>query len=127
MTRAVLIVLDSVGIGGAEDAAAFGDAGADTFGHIAMACADGAADREDLRSGPLSLPNLDRLGLGYAARLSTGRALPTLGHDGAPAARYAADAGASWEVQFGQRVASSGIDIVQYGQGLVLGVGGAGL
>ena len=30
MTRALLIVLDSVGIGGAADAADYGDAGADT-------------------------------------------------------------------------------------------------
>ena len=41
MPRALLIVLDSVGIGGAEDAAAYGDAGADTLGHIAEACAAG--------------------------------------------------------------------------------------
>ncbi|MBK3425093.1 phosphopentomutase, partial [Methylobacterium sp. IIF4SW-B5] len=45
MTRALLIVLDSVGIGGAPDAAAFGDAGADTLGHIAEACAAGRGDR----------------------------------------------------------------------------------
>ncbi len=88
MKRAVVIVLDSVGIGGAEDAGAFGDAGADTLGHIARACADGAGDREGLRSGPLRLPNLDRLGLGNAARLSTGRAVPGLGHDGAPHGRW---------------------------------------
>ena len=34
MSRALLLVLDSLGCGGAADAAAFGDAGADTFGHI---------------------------------------------------------------------------------------------
>ena len=39
MARAFLFVMDSVGIGGAPDAAAFGDEGADTFGHIAEACA----------------------------------------------------------------------------------------
>ena len=33
--RAILLVLDSVGIGGAPDADAFGDAGANTVGHIA--------------------------------------------------------------------------------------------
>ncbi|MBV1798401.1 phosphopentomutase [Siccirubricoccus sp. G192] len=32
--RALLIVLDSVGVGGAPDAAQYGDAGADTLGHI---------------------------------------------------------------------------------------------
>ena len=79
MTRALIIVLDSFGIGGAEDAALFGDSGADTLGHIAAACARGDGDRAGLRSGPLSLPNLARLGLGEAAEASTGRPLPPLG------------------------------------------------
>ncbi|TVQ56476.1 MAG: phosphopentomutase [Rhodobacteraceae bacterium] len=76
MSRAFLFVLDSVGIGGAPDAAAFGDDGADTLGHIAEACAAGRA--EEGRSGPLSLPNLDRIGLGAAAALATGRRPPGL-------------------------------------------------
>ncbi|RMH46812.1 MAG: phosphopentomutase, partial [Alphaproteobacteria bacterium] len=41
--RAFLIVLDSVGCGGAPDAADFGDEGANTLGHIAEACAAGRA------------------------------------------------------------------------------------
>jgi phosphopentomutase len=41
LPRALLLVLDSLGCGGAEDAARFGDAGADTLGHIAAACAKG--------------------------------------------------------------------------------------
>ncbi|HEV7253267.1 MAG TPA: phosphopentomutase [Mesorhizobium sp.] len=73
MARAFLFVLDSVGIGGAPDAARFGDSGADTLGHLAEACARGAADRPDLRSGPLRLPHLASLGLGQAAALATGR------------------------------------------------------
>jgi phosphopentomutase len=72
MARAFLFVLDSFGIGGAPDAAAFGDEGADTFGHIAMACAQGLADRQGLRQGPLALPNMSSLGLGRAASLATG-------------------------------------------------------
>ena len=88
MKRAILIVLDSVGIGGAEDAARFGDAGADTLGHIAAACADGRADRKGLRSGPLQLPNLDRLGLEAAAEASTGKKLPGLGYEGPIAGRF---------------------------------------
>ena len=76
--RALLIVLDSVGIGGAEDADAYGDAGADTLGHIAEACAAGRGDREGLRQGRLSLPNLTALGLGLACEASTGRAPPGL-------------------------------------------------
>jgi phosphopentomutase len=78
MARAFLIVLDSVGIGGAPDAAdyfnhATPDSGADTLGHIAQRCSDGRANRDGLRSGPLSLPNLAALGLGKAAQLASGR------------------------------------------------------
>ncbi len=68
--RAYLIVMDSVGCGGAPDAAAFGDEGANTLGHIAAACAAGRA--EDGRSGPLKMPNLDALGLGAVLRLASG-------------------------------------------------------
>ncbi|MCB5408502.1 phosphopentomutase [Pseudogemmobacter faecipullorum] len=77
MARAFLIVLDSVGCGGAPDAAAFGDEGANTLLHIARACADGKA-REG-RSGPLFLPHLDRLGLGRAIELASGEQAPGLG------------------------------------------------
>ena len=45
MGRALIIVLDSVGCGGAEDAADYGDEGADTLGHIAERCAQGEGDR----------------------------------------------------------------------------------
>jgi phosphopentomutase len=78
MPRALLIVLDSVGIGGAPDAARYGDAGADTVGHIAEACAAGRGDRDGLRRGPLALPHLSALGLGLAARGATGRVPPGL-------------------------------------------------
>ena len=73
MPRAFLFVLNSFGIGGAPDAAAFGDDGANTFGHIAEACAAGVADRTGLRHGRLHLPHLASLGLGEAARLASGR------------------------------------------------------
>ena len=74
--RAFLIVLDSVGCGGAPDAAAFGDKGANTLAHIAQACAAGRA--EVGRSGPLRMPNLDALGLGAAIRLASGAEVPGL-------------------------------------------------
>ncbi|MCB1388896.1 MAG: phosphopentomutase [Rhodobacteraceae bacterium] len=65
MSRALLLVLDSVGIGGAPDAARYGDAGASTLGHIRDWCA---------RAGrPLHLPNLAALGLFDALALSEGR------------------------------------------------------
>ncbi|MEX6508885.1 phosphopentomutase [Jiella sp. M17.18] len=72
MSRALLIVLDSFGIGGAPDADAFGDEGADTLGHILAASRRGEADRAGLRKGPLALPNLARLGLFHAAGIVTG-------------------------------------------------------
>ncbi|GAB2207386.1 phosphopentomutase [Roseibium sp. ROS1] len=84
MPRAILCVLDSFGIGGAADAEAFGDAGADTLGHIAARCAAGEGDKDGLRSGPLNVPNMDRLGLGAAGRLSTGKDVPGLDFDREP-------------------------------------------
>ncbi len=81
MARAFLVVMDSVGIGGAPDAAQFfnedrPDTGANTLAHIAQACAEGRA--EEGRSGPLKLPDLDALGLGAACRLASGDATPGL-------------------------------------------------
>jgi len=52
MRRAVIVVLDSVGVGAMPDAADWGDAGSDTIGHCAAAV------------GGLSLPHLQALGLG---------------------------------------------------------------
>jgi phosphopentomutase len=72
MSRVLLLVLDSCGVGGAADAAAHGDDGANTLGHIAAACAAGEADQVGLRQGPLQLPHLERLGLGAAAHAATG-------------------------------------------------------
>lgn len=76
MTRAFLVVMDSVGCGGAPDAAEFGDAGANTLAHIAAACAQGRANQG--RSGPLHMPVLDGLGLGAAIRLASGAQTPGL-------------------------------------------------
>lgn len=78
MPRALLLVLDSVGVGGAADAASYGDCGADTVGHIAEAAASGRADRDGLREGPLHLPHLNALGLGEACRAASGRFPPGL-------------------------------------------------
>jgi phosphopentomutase len=88
MARALLIVLDSVGCGGAADAASYGDEGADTLGHIAQACAEGRGDREGLRSGPLNLPNLFRLGLAHACEASTGRPLAGVAKPAQPQGRW---------------------------------------
>jgi phosphopentomutase len=75
--RAIVLVMDSVGIGSAPDASAYGDAGADTIGHIAEACARNGCDNST-REGPLCVPNLVRLGLGEAYRLASGRVPPGL-------------------------------------------------
>lgn len=72
MARAFLFVLDSFGIGHAPDADAFGDKGADTYGHIATACKQGLGDKNGLRKGPLHLPNMDSLGLAAAHALAAG-------------------------------------------------------
>lgn len=55
--RAAIVVLDGVGIGAASDAAAYGDVGSNTLGNVARAV------------GGLSLPNMQRLGLGGVASL----------------------------------------------------------
>ncbi len=49
--RAIVVVCDGLGVGEAPDAAAFGDAGADTLGHV-------------LASREVRIPNLRALGLG---------------------------------------------------------------
>lgn len=56
--RIHLVVLDSVGIGEAPDAADFGDEGAHTLGHIA-------------ETAGLSVPNMEAFGLGNIAPLPT--------------------------------------------------------
>jgi phosphopentomutase len=76
MARAFLLVLDSLGVGGAPDAARFGDAGANTLGHIAEVCASGHANRAGLRHGALAVDNLCALGLVDACQAATG-AWPT--------------------------------------------------
>ncbi|TNM66454.1 phosphopentomutase [Aliirhizobium smilacinae] len=72
MARAFLFVLDSFGVGGARDAADYGDLGSNTLGHIAEFCAAGAADRAGLRQGPLKLPNMTSLGLMDIAKMASG-------------------------------------------------------
>ena len=89
MARAFLFVLDSVGIGGAPDAALFGDDGSNTLGHIAAACAKGDGDKEALRSGPLLLPNMERMGLGFAAEAACGERPSGFDFDGPANAGWA--------------------------------------
>ena len=71
LTRAIVIVLDGVGIGELPDAAAYGDQGSNTLGNIA-------------RRVRLKLPTLRTLGLGRVATLGgsdpdTGRSAAAVG------------------------------------------------
>ena len=70
MKRAIVLVLDSFGVGASRDADKFDNVGADTLGHIAQWCAKNRAS--DDNPGTLHLPNLTGLGLMHAARESTG-------------------------------------------------------
>ena len=72
MSRAMVLMLDSLGIGSSTDAVHFNDVGADTFGHIAEAAALGNADTEGSRQGSLNIPNLLALGLAHASADSRG-------------------------------------------------------
>jgi phosphopentomutase len=88
MARAFLIVIDSVGIGGAPDADQFfngdlPDIGANTVGHIA-------------RDAGLKVPTLDALGLGAAVKLASGEA--AVGLDAVPTGAW----GAATEVSRGK-------------------------
>ena len=62
--KAVILVLDSFGIGSAPDAEKFGDTGANTFASIAKVF-------NAQKGRPLALPNLARLGLVKAAKAAS--------------------------------------------------------
>ncbi|MBF9047463.1 phosphopentomutase [Rhodobacterales bacterium LSUCC0031] len=101
MARAFLVVMDSLGVGGAPDAPAYfngdlPDTGANTLGHIAEACAAGHADQG--RKGALHLPHLDSLGLGAALHLASGEGVQGAGLGRAPLSLW----GAAEEVSKGK-------------------------
>ena len=68
MSRVFLIVMDSVGCGGAPDAKDFGDEGACTLGNIISTCSSGGANIG--RTGSLNVPNFKSLGLDSILKLS---------------------------------------------------------
>ena len=61
--RAIVVVCDGLGVGEAPDAAAFGDQGSDTLGHV-------------LASRKVSIPNLTALGMGNLTPTFTGAREP---------------------------------------------------
>ena len=75
MKRAIILVLDSLGLGSTADSHLYGDTGSDTLGHIIEACDSGNANNTE-RHGPLLIPNLIRWGLGEAAIASRKKTLP---------------------------------------------------
>ena len=91
--RVIILMMDSFGIGGAEDAAKFGDEGADTLGHIASA------------RGGIKLPNLAVLGLFKAAQASTGREVQA-GQQPPAALRLPAKYGYMKEISHGKDTSS---------------------
>jgi phosphopentomutase len=60
--RAIVVVCDGLGVGEAPDAAAFGDQGSDTLGHV-------------LASRDVHIPHLTELGLGNLTPPTTARAI----------------------------------------------------
>jgi phosphopentomutase len=87
--RAVILVLDGVGIGAAPDAARYGDVGSDTLGHVCETVAD------------IALPNLQRVGLGNIRPLA--RVAPADAPEGAWGMMQPASAGKDsttghWEI-----------------------------
>jgi phosphopentomutase len=82
MKRAVILLMDSFGVGHSQDADKYGDKDSDTLGHIVDECAAGNCDNKT-RKGPLNLPNLSRLGLQKLSEDSRGKKLAaSLGHEG---------------------------------------------
>ncbi len=86
MKRAIILVLDSFGVGAAPDADKFGDAGSNTLLHIAQQCAKGEADIN--RQGELNIPNLNKLGLGRLSAECSGEFPPGLDANVEPVGLY---------------------------------------
>ena len=90
MARAIILMMDSFGIGGAPDGAKYGNDGADTLGHIAAA------------GKGLNIPNLHALGLSEAAKGASGK-YPAIGTQKGTAVADAVEIRACQRNQHGQR------------------------
>jgi len=75
MARAVILMMDSFGVGEASDAAKFGDQGSNTLGNI-------------VKNTEIKLPHLARLGLEKIAEYAHGQLAHSLGYDGPIEAAY---------------------------------------
>ena len=90
MPRAIVVILDSFGVGAAPDAARFGDTGANTLGHIAQ--------WRQAQGRPLRLPHLLQLGLAQAAHAASGQWPAGLAAAASPSGAF----GAAAEVSSGK-------------------------
>ncbi len=85
MPRAVILMMDSFGVGQAQDAEKFGDIGGNTLGNI-------------IKNHPVKLPNLARLGLEKIAEKAHSKLAYSLGYEGDIQAAY----GFADELSFGK-------------------------
>jgi phosphopentomutase len=82
MKKAVILLMDSFGVGSTYDTNKYDDQGSDTLGHIIEQCANGKCNNK-IRKGPLYLPNLSKFGLEKLSKNSRGKkAAHSLGYDG---------------------------------------------
>ncbi len=91
MKRVIILMMDSFGIGGAKDAMAFGDEGTNTLYNIAKT------------NNGLEIPNLNALGLGKAAFLSSGKEPYIIGNS---SVKIASKYGAMQEISKGKDTSS---------------------
>lgn len=95
MKRAIILLMDSFGVGASLDAKNYGDENADTFGHIAEYC---LAHPSPKYQSPLHIPHLTRLGLAHAALASTAKKLPYVDYSQTPESAF----GYAVETSFGK-------------------------
>lgn len=88
MAKAIILMMDSFGVGGAKDAAKFDDEGANTFLHIAE------------NYPHFSVPNLQALGLVDAGEIASGKRAPV--EDGKAKLKLSSKFGAMEEVSAGK-------------------------
>ncbi len=91
MKRAIILLMDSFGIGASLDAKKYGDEGADTFGNIFLKTFEN-------QSTLLQIPTLLTLGLGLAHLASSAKRLPTVDYTIKPQGAF----GYAVETSFGK-------------------------
>ncbi len=111
--RTFLLIMDSFGIGNADDADTFGDVGSNTLGNIAKACVQGKGDNER-RKGKLNIPNLTSLGLAQAYGVNNNNEILDLANDSQKAPHPQAFWGSAKENSKGKDTPSGHWEIAGY-------------